>query len=105
MLFRSEGQTMLLNEAMLTYTAEKPSSLVIREPTGEERTMLLTEENYLVGKQGAGAGLQLESAAVSRLHARLKKQGKGWILCDLNSRNGTFHIFRSKKIIVYVVYE
>ena len=87
---REEGRTMLLSEDMLAYKAEKPSRLVIREPSGEEQTLSLTEEKYLIGKRDSGAGLQLQSPTVSRLHARLVKTGKGWILCDLNSRNGTF---------------
>ena len=85
-----EGQTVFLGEAVLAYDAKGPSRLVIQEQPGDERTVLLKEDRYLIGKKGSGAGLQLHSAAVSRLHAKLEKQEKGWVICDLNSRNGTY---------------
>lgn len=32
----------------------------------------------------------LDDASVSRFHAWLQQDGKGWVLCDAESKNGTF---------------
>ena len=81
--------TMFLTPEMAVTRKVRNWSLQIREGPGKERTVPLTEEIYFVGKKGSGATLQLESSAVSRLHARMwRKEGK-WMVRDMNSRNGT----------------
>jgi hypothetical protein len=34
--------------------------------------------------------IRLDDASVSRFHAWLQEDGKGWLLCDADSKNGTF---------------
>lgn len=63
--------------------------LKVQNGTEPEKTIWLTEEQYLVGKKEAGATLSFSSAAVSRLHALLRKQGDTYSVQDLNSRNMT----------------
>ena len=84
-----ETETMLLTPDMLTIPEKKNWILQIRENQGREREILLTKELYLIGKTGSGAALQLASPAVSRLHAKLEKDGENWCLSDLNSKNST----------------
>ena len=85
-----EAETMLLTPDMLAVGGEERIwSLRVKEGPGKEREIPLTENVYFVGKAGSGATLQLESAAVSRLHAKLEKDGGNWCLTDMNSRNGT----------------
>ena len=50
----------------------------------------LKELPVTVGKMKGSVGLCIEDASVSRLHACFKEQGKGIILQDLDSTNGTY---------------
>ena len=85
----ADAGTMYLSPDMLVTRKMKNWSLQIKEKSGKERRVLLTEDVYLVGKRGSGATLQLDSSAVSRLHARMWKNEGKWMVRDMNSRNGT----------------
>jgi pSer/pThr/pTyr-binding forkhead associated (FHA) protein len=39
--------------------------------------------------RGMDCDIVIADPAVSRLHARLEKSGEGWVIVDLESRNGT----------------
>ena len=49
----------------------------------------LGDAGLLIGR-GAGAGLVLDDASVSRAHARIDFDGARWTVADLGSRNGTY---------------
>ena len=53
-------------------------------------TIELTADSYTVGKSVAGADIRIESAAVSRIQARLTWVEDTYGLSDLDSRNGTY---------------
>lgn len=55
-----------------------------------ETSVALYEDEYLIGKANAGAGICLNSDKVSRIHARLKRKGITYTAVDLSSVNGTF---------------
>ena len=84
-----EAETTLLTPDMLAGREEKIWILRVKEGHGKEREIPLTGSMYFIGKTGSCATLQLESAAVSRLHAKLEKKGENWCLTDMNSKNGT----------------
>lgn len=52
--------------------------------------ILMEGEEMLLGKNREQAGGVIEAEGVSRLHARITKQGGSYYLEDLNSTNGTF---------------
>jgi hypothetical protein len=54
----------------------------------EIRTNLF-KENYLIGQGIAGADIELKSAGISRIHARLSWKDGRYSITDLGSRNGS----------------
>jgi hypothetical protein len=56
---------------------------------GGERRVALPPEGLTLGRE-ADNGLVLEDAGASRHHARLLPDGRGWLLEDLGSSNGTW---------------
>ncbi|MCU0494908.1 MAG: FHA domain-containing protein [Chloroflexaceae bacterium] len=56
---------------------------------GQPTRWLLSEVQHVLGRQPP-ADILLPFPAVSRQHARLVRQGRGYLLSDLESRNGTF---------------
>jgi DNA-binding winged helix-turn-helix (wHTH) protein len=57
--------------------------------TTDDRTVVLTEGSHIVGRD-PDASVWIDSAVVSRHHARLVVQRDGITIEDLDSRNGTF---------------
>jgi DNA-binding winged helix-turn-helix (wHTH) protein len=57
--------------------------------TTDDRTVVLTEGSHIVGRD-PDASVWIDSAVVSRHHARLIVQRDGITIEDLDSRNGTF---------------
>lgn len=49
----------------------------------------LPETGLTIGRS-SGAGLQVSDDYTSTNHARVSKQGEGWVIEDLGSTNGTF---------------
>jgi len=64
--------------------------LLLRDPAGSQRLLLL-EDSIRVGREHSN-DLSLQwDRKVSRLHARIERQGRHWtVLDDGLSRNGTF---------------
>jgi hypothetical protein len=52
--------------------------------------MLLGEESITIGKISEEADVVLDDLSVSRIHARILKDGEDYFLEDLNATNGTF---------------
>jgi pSer/pThr/pTyr-binding forkhead associated (FHA) protein/pimeloyl-ACP methyl ester carboxylesterase len=50
----------------------------------------LTEESLTVGRD-TSCQIVIEDNSVSRQHARIVREGRGFVLMDLDSRNGTWH--------------
>ena len=61
--------------------------LTIHQPDRADRSLQLHGEGYRIGRD-SGMEIQIEHAAVSRVHALLQKQGRHWILRDQGSTNG-----------------
>ena len=81
-------RTVLLNNP---YTAEpKVRAWLIPSEMFKEDSHGLIEDEYLVGKERAGADICLDSPGVSRIHARLVWMDDAYFVSDLSSVNGTF---------------
>lgn len=78
------GETVVLSAGALS----GPASLVSREP-GELAPIYLEQELTVIGKLEQAADAVITLPTVSRVHARIRKEGDDYYLADLNSRNGT----------------
>lgn len=78
------GQTVYIEEPV----ERKP---VTRRLYSEEGKVLAKlEESLVIGKIKEESDLVLEDASVSRMHARITKEGEEYFLEDCNSTNGTY---------------
>lgn len=81
-------RTVLLNNP---YTKEpKVRAWLIPSEMFKEDSHGLIEDEYLVGKEKAGADICLDSPGVSRIHARIVWMDDAYFVSDLSSVNGTF---------------
>lgn len=78
------GETVVLSAGQLS----GPASLVSREP-GEFAPVYLEQEMTVIGKLEQASDVVIALPTVSRVHARIRKEGDEYYLADLNSRNGT----------------
>lgn len=58
--------------------------------SGEYSDIPLNKEVILIGKDGYGADVGIGIATISRLHSKIRIEGKKVYVIDLHSRNGTF---------------
>ncbi|HEU4534203.1 MAG TPA: FHA domain-containing protein, partial [Polyangiaceae bacterium] len=63
--------------------------LTIEDEEGSSRYRRLQGERYTLGR-GPKSDVVLLHSDVSRLHARLERDGEGWRIVDENSRNGVY---------------
>ena len=63
--------------------------LISRENTTSPEEYELTRPEIIIGRH-PNVDISIPSPAVSRLHARLTREGEGYFLEDLGSSNGTF---------------
>jgi ABC-type multidrug transport system ATPase subunit len=63
--------------------------LILEEDTNSPREFELTRPEIIIGRD-PNVDLTIPSPAVSRRHARLTRQGEGYLLEDLGSSNGTY---------------
>jgi class 3 adenylate cyclase len=67
----------------------EPPVLILRADVGERREFALDEMPITIGRD-ASAGIVLDGEYVSRVHARVERDGVDYFLADAGSRNGTF---------------
>lgn len=63
--------------------------LVVRDPAGGEREVEISQTPFTMGRQGDN-DLVLLDHRVSRRHARVIHDGRGYVLEDADSRHGTY---------------
>lgn len=66
-----------------------PATLTLYPPDGPARALLVREEEAIEIGRDPSADVVLNDPRVSRRHARLLWRGGGWLLEDLQSKNGT----------------
>lgn len=70
----------------------KEAKEVIRRLYSREGKILaqLGTEAFIIGKRREEADMVLEDLSISRMHARITREGDEYYLEDMNSTNGTF---------------
>jgi pSer/pThr/pTyr-binding forkhead associated (FHA) protein len=51
---------------------------------------VITEESFVIGKKEDEVDLFMNDEGISRMHARIIRNGEDYYVEDLNSTNGTF---------------
>lgn len=81
------GATTLLWKGEEEY---EPHLTLISMNPRERNSIVLVKDSYLIGKLKTKADICLEEEGISRIHAKIQKEGEEYYLCDMNSTNGTF---------------
>ncbi len=71
---------------------EKKAAAAKLRPEGKAKALgeiLLQKDSTIIGKQADLVDIVIPLPVISRIHARISRQGEAWYLTDLNSRNGT----------------
>ena len=63
--------------------------LIKNGPEKDQEVWLIDREQFVIGR-GTTAHLLIDSARISREHAIIHSEGRGYAIRDLDSRNGTF---------------
>lgn len=86
-----EGQEAEYGKTVYIEEKPDPAALVHRLYSSQGKILAnLNKEIFSIGKKKEEVDLVLEDLSVSRMHARIVKQGTEVYLEDLNSTNGTF---------------
>ena len=88
------SDTALLISSTATFTYKDVlkitlARLTLMRPDTEKQTFPLIEQEYFIGRQ-MGNQIHLSDPSISNVHARIFKGPEGYVLEDMNSRNGTF---------------
>jgi pSer/pThr/pTyr-binding forkhead associated (FHA) protein len=63
--------------------------LILREGPAAQKSWVLDRPEMVIGRQ-ADCDIVLDDRQVSRRHSRIVRDADGYVLSDLNSKNGTF---------------
>ena len=63
--------------------------LILSKDTASFQECMLTQSEIVIGRDSS-LDVVIASSAVSRWHARLVREGEGYMLEDLGNSNGTF---------------
>lgn len=75
---------------LLAKREEGVQGILFYEGNGEQQDIKITNLPFLIGSDGTKVHGVIQNEAVSRVHARITKEGDVYFLEDLNSTNGTF---------------
>ena len=81
------GATTLLWKGEEEY---QPRLTLISMNPRERNSIVLVKDSYVIGKLKTKTDICLEEEGISRIHARIRKEGEEYYLYDMNSTNGTF---------------
>ncbi len=77
---------------------DKPPCIVFIHPAGPLMGVrfVLEAPSYLLGRD-ANADIRIDSPTVSRIHARITRNARGWVISDEGSTNGVLINHRKKR--------
>ena len=81
------GATVLLSRGEEEY---EPHLALISMNPRERNSIVLLNDSYIIGKMKNKTDICIDHPSISRLHARITREGKEFCLTDLNSTNGTY---------------
>lgn len=65
------------------------AKLTVKKPEINENSFALVDQEYLIGRQ-YNVNINIPDPSVSNIHAKVFRGPEGYVLEDMNSRNGTF---------------
>ena len=89
---KADTKLLISTTARLTYKDVLKitlARLTLKKAEAEKKTFPLLEQEYYIGRQH-GNQIHISDPSISNVHARIFKGPEGYVLEDLNSRNGTF---------------
>jgi pSer/pThr/pTyr-binding forkhead associated (FHA) protein len=90
--FKQDTRLLISTTAGLTYKDVLKvtlARLTLKKADNDKKTFPLIEQEYYIGRQ-LGNQIHISDPSISNVHARIFKGPEGYVLEDLNSRNGTF---------------
>lgn len=84
-----KDEEIILQTVLLTDTTVDNNTRYLRAVGSEIPDITISYVPYLIGKQEGLVDYVLESETISRIHAKIDREGEEYQLCDLNSTNGT----------------
>ena len=84
-----KDEEIILQTVLLTDTTADNNTRYLRAVGSEVPDITISYVPYLIGKQEGLVDYVLESETISRIHAKIDREGEEYQLCDLNSTNGT----------------
>jgi diguanylate cyclase (GGDEF)-like protein len=88
----STGEVTVLSDREALLRKEQATGqamLIVLSGSRLGQRAVLDRDDFVIGRS-AGAGLQLEGDAVSRVHARIQRKDGAYVLSDAGSTNGSF---------------
>ena len=67
----------------------QPREIVVHPPEGPSRVLALDDGEIRIGR-APSCTIQLADTYASEQHARIFRQGDGWVVADMGSTNGTY---------------
>lgn len=81
----------MIKKVLKALDSDLVPSLQVASGTGEGKRIFLTPEmTILTIGRDESCGLPIVDASVSRTHATVERKWGGWVITDLDSKNGTF---------------
>lgn len=79
-----------LQTVLLTNSQKDTQVKVFKSASPGIPDIIITYTPYLIGKQEGLVDYVLNGEAISRIHAKIEKEGNDYCISDLNSTNGTY---------------
>lgn len=80
----------MVQTALLTNVKRDSKVKILKSTDPGRQDIEIAYTPYLIGKQEGLVDCVLEGEAISRIHAKVEKDGDDYWICDLNSTNGTY---------------
>lgn len=87
---KADVEEEMVQTALLTNVKTDTKVRILKATGSGRQDIEITYTPYLIGKQEGLVDCVLEGDAISRIHAKIEKDGDDYWICDLNSTNGTY---------------